>query len=588
MATDNPTTIADQRHAETCEHLARIGTGSRRSTICRAGSPCRTRTPTPSARACLKFWSLRCPRRGAGKAATDERRAIPRAARIRPPRRPGPLGPPRRLGAPGDRPAQQRPCRQLSRSLGQRRRHRLRQPRRRFRRAAREQQGRHDIERRPRSPARSARRAAPQAAELVAALREMQDQDKPAAAQAEIHQGRRARPAGPARQDRDLLGQRLTGFGLRCRGDRLARLFPASPDQIGPRRQADARARRTDHSRAGTRAGAGSTSPRSPWARDPVRRAESRPAGGAGPPRRRDRRRAVARLCRDRPARPSAEIGRRPMRRGSTARRAAARPAQARRSDRRPDPGDASGADRERWRQHREQVPCRASRPSCPGARARAIGKAGANFPDCHNVAKGAVKANREHGRERELSDAELRRLLAYLDASPDPEARAVELLLGDRGAKGRAAGLRWSDISGGWWTIPALRQQDQAAGAETSERGGARRPGQDRRDRSLSGRVIGCSPGLGKLVGALVATGEGVARPRGFARSRFSACRGEPRDQCWRGPRRESASSWAMVWTRRHDRALFAPSRRRACRASEAVSERLRMLREIEPAGRA
>jgi integrase len=77
-------------------------------------------------------------------------------------------------------------------------------------------------------------------------------------------------------------------------------------------------------------------------------------------------------------------------------------------------------------------------------------------FPDCTNVARGAAKLNREEGRERELSDAELGRLLAYLDASPDEEARLVELLLATGARKGEALAMRWSDISGSWWTIPA------------------------------------------------------------------------------------------------------------------------------------
>jgi integrase len=77
-------------------------------------------------------------------------------------------------------------------------------------------------------------------------------------------------------------------------------------------------------------------------------------------------------------------------------------------------------------------------------------------FPDCRNVAKGTVRANPEHSRERSLSDDELRRLLAYLDASPEQEARAVEMLLATGARRGEALALRWSDISGPWWTIPA------------------------------------------------------------------------------------------------------------------------------------
>jgi integrase len=77
-------------------------------------------------------------------------------------------------------------------------------------------------------------------------------------------------------------------------------------------------------------------------------------------------------------------------------------------------------------------------------------------FPDCQNVAKGAIKANPEESRERELSDDELRRLLVYLDASPSQQARAVEMLLATGARRGEVLALRWSDISGAWWKIPA------------------------------------------------------------------------------------------------------------------------------------
>jgi integrase len=77
-------------------------------------------------------------------------------------------------------------------------------------------------------------------------------------------------------------------------------------------------------------------------------------------------------------------------------------------------------------------------------------------FPDCRNCARGAVRANEEESRERELSDDELRRLLIYLDASPDQEARAVEMLLATGARRGEVLALRWLVISGVWWTIPA------------------------------------------------------------------------------------------------------------------------------------
>ena len=71
------------------------------------------------------------------------------------------------------------------------------------------------------------------------------------------------------------------------------------------------------------------------------------------------------------------------------------------------------------------------------------------------NVCRG-VSRTREHARERDLSDAELRRLIAFLPASSAPEARLVELLLATGARKGEALAARWSDIRDGWWTVPA------------------------------------------------------------------------------------------------------------------------------------
>jgi integrase len=67
-----------------------------------------------------------------------------------------------------------------------------------------------------------------------------------------------------------------------------------------------------------------------------------------------------------------------------------------------------------------------------------------------------SVRRNREHARERDLADAELRRLVSFLAASAAPEARLVELLLATGARKGEALAARWQDIRDGWWTVPA------------------------------------------------------------------------------------------------------------------------------------
>ena len=71
------------------------------------------------------------------------------------------------------------------------------------------------------------------------------------------------------------------------------------------------------------------------------------------------------------------------------------------------------------------------------------------------NPCRGFKRA-KEHARERDLSDAELRRLIAFLAASSAPEARLVELLLATGARKGEALAARWSDIRDGWWIVPA------------------------------------------------------------------------------------------------------------------------------------
>jgi integrase len=71
------------------------------------------------------------------------------------------------------------------------------------------------------------------------------------------------------------------------------------------------------------------------------------------------------------------------------------------------------------------------------------------------NVARG-VRRNKEHARETTLDDTQLTRLLAHLAASPDLEARVIEFLLATGGRRGEALALRWADLNGSWWTVPA------------------------------------------------------------------------------------------------------------------------------------
>ena len=55
------------------------------------------------------------------------------------------------------------------------------------------------------------------------------------------------------------------------------------------------------------------------------------------------------------------------------------------------------------------------------------------------------------------LDDPELARLLNHLAASPALEARVIEFLLASGGRKGEVLAMRWGDLNGGaWWTVPA------------------------------------------------------------------------------------------------------------------------------------
>ena len=80
-------------------------------------------------------------------------------------------------------------------------------------------------------------------------------------------------------------------------------------------------------------------------------------------------------------------------------------------------------------------------------------------YPDAANVCRG-IKRHSEPGRERDLTEAELARLIAYLGGSPAIEARLLELALATGARRGELLGLRWSEIAGSWWTIPAERSK--------------------------------------------------------------------------------------------------------------------------------
>ena len=85
--------------------------------------------------------------------------------------------------------------------------------------------------------------------------------------------------------------------------------------------------------------------------------------------------------------------------------------------------------------------------------------KGARRFPDCINVARG-IKSHAEPSRDAELPLPALRRLIAYLEASPALEARLLEFLLATGARRGEALSMRWVDVNGAWWTIPAERSK--------------------------------------------------------------------------------------------------------------------------------
>jgi integrase len=199
------------------------------------------------------------------------------------------------------------------------------------------------------------------------------------------------------------------------------------------------------------------------------------------------------------------------------------------------------------------------------------------------NVCRGAVRANSEPGRERLLDDSELARLLNHLAASPALEARVVEFLLATGGRKGEVLAMRWGDINGGaWWTVPAAvsksgkavrRPLNQAARdvlARLDRRGDLVfdvRPSRLSRWWQAQRAAIGLD---GVRIHDLRHCAASSAINSGIPLAAVSKLLGH------------GVHSQAM--TARYSHVLDSE----LARASDAVAERLRALRDAEPAGRA
>ena len=98
---------------------------------------------------------------------------------------------------------------------------------------------------------------------------------------------------------------------------------------------------------------------------------------------------------------------------------------------------------------------------------------------DAHPAAR-VIKRFSENPRDRVLSDDELRRLWAGLDAQPGAasDAMRLRLLLGQRGAE--TAGMLWDelDLETATWTLPRPRTKNEAAACRraAADRAGAAR----------------------------------------------------------------------------------------------------------------
>ena len=207
-------------------------------------------------------------------------------------------------------------------------------------------------------------------------------------------------------------------------------------------------------------------------------------------------------------------------------------------------------------------------------------GKGARKIPDAVNVARG-IRSYAEPGRERELTDAELRRLIAYLEASPALEARLLDLALATGARKGELLSMRWADVIGAWWTIPAERSKSRrkmrkplsAAGlavlAKLDHRGKGPFDGTTESRLSIWWLRARAELGLEDVhIHDLRHAAASLALNAGIPLAAVGAMLGH------------GVNSAAM--TARYSHLADAE----LARASNAVAERLKLLREAEPAG--
>ncbi len=73
-----------------------------------------------------------------------------------------------------------------------------------------------------------------------------------------------------------------------------------------------------------------------------------------------------------------------------------------------------------------------------------------------YNPCSGIEKPSKEVKRDRRLSDDEISKVWASLDAIPPKRAACLKLILLTAQRPGEVHHMRWQDIDGDWWTIPA------------------------------------------------------------------------------------------------------------------------------------
>ena len=72
-----------------------------------------------------------------------------------------------------------------------------------------------------------------------------------------------------------------------------------------------------------------------------------------------------------------------------------------------------------------------------------------------HNPCSGIEKPSEEVRRENRLTNDEIRKVWASLDAIPPKRAACLKLILLTAQRRGEVHHMRWQDIAGDWWTIP-------------------------------------------------------------------------------------------------------------------------------------